>query len=297
VLVEPDASTADAAPVQVRVRELPLQRATIGVGISADTGPRVSLEHLHRRVFGLNWQATTRIELGRDKRLLGSDFVSHPKPGGYRNLLSGLASREITGAVTVDSRRLRAGRSQEEGHIRRLYYLEWQDATTHTDNAEASAGAMTGNYEWAWYSLDNELLPTRGVTLSAKLGAGRSFAVSGGGRDEGGWFSRATGRATFYRPVGNWFTQTRIELGQVFARQDVGIPYTLLFRAGGEQSVRGYAYQSLGPGVDAFGRAVGGRVLATGSVEFAHPISARFPDCLGAVFVDACNAAPRWSYF
>jgi hypothetical protein len=46
---------------------------------------------------------------------------------------------------------------------------------------------------------------------------------------------------------------------------------TLLFRAGGDDSVRGYAYRTLGPVVN--GAVTSGRVLLTGSAEVARPIS------------------------
>ena len=52
----------------------------------------------------------------------------------------------------------------------------------------------------------------------------------------------------------------RGEAGAVWADARDGIPSEFLFRAGGDDSVRGYAYQSLGP-VDAAGVAVGGTGL------------------------------------
>jgi translocation and assembly module TamA len=67
----------------------------------------------------------------------------------------------------------------------------------------------------------------------------------------------------------------------------------LLFRAGGDDSVRGYGYQTLGP-TDASGTAIGGRVLATGSLEVARPISAKLPSLWLATFIDAGGAAPTW---
>jgi len=53
--------------------------------------------------------------------------------------------------------------------------------------------------------------------------------------------------------------------------------------------VRGYAYQSLG--VRNGSAVVGGRVLATGSLEYTHWFDATWG---GALFVDAGNAADRW---
>ena len=73
----------------------------------------------------------------------------------------------------------------------------------------------------------------------------------------------------------------------------VGIPDTLLFRAGGDDSVRGYGYRTLGPEIR--GITVGGRTLLTGSVEVARPISPKYPAYWWAAFIDAGNAADRWT--
>ena len=92
--------------------------------------------------------------------------------------------------------------------------------------------------------------------------------------------------------MGDWYATARVEAGQVFANGNVGIPDTLLFRAGGDDSVRGYKYRSLGPTVD--GALLSGRVLLTGSAEMARPLSPRLPAVWGAGFIDAGQAADRW---
>ena len=56
--------------------------------------------------------------------------------------------------------------------------------------------------------------------------------------------------------------------------------------------MRCYEYRSLTPqvcGVD-----VGGRVVATGSIEVAHPINANLPSLWWAAFIDAGRAADDW---
>ena len=70
------------------------------------------------------------------------------------------------------------------------------------------------------------------------------------------------------------------------------MPESQRFRAGGDGSVRGYAYRSLTPQVG--GIDVGGKVLLTASAEVAHPISARLPSVWWAAFVDAGRAAESW---
>jgi hypothetical protein len=42
----------EAAPIIVKLREQPVQVYTFGLGISANTGPRASVEHVYRRFFG-----------------------------------------------------------------------------------------------------------------------------------------------------------------------------------------------------------------------------------------------------
>jgi translocation and assembly module TamA len=64
------------------------------------------------------------------------------------------------------------------------------------------------------------------------------------------------------------------------------LPPSLRFFAGGDQSVRGYAYQSLGPR-DALGNVVGGKHLLTGCVELYRAI---LEDWAVSMFYNAGNA-------
>ena len=49
------------------------------------------------------------------------------------------------------------------------------------------------------------------------------------------------------------------------------LPATVRFYAGGDQSVRGYAYNSLGP-INDLGQVIGGKNLSVGSLEFEYPL-------------------------
>ncbi len=64
------------------------------------------------------------------------------------------------------------------------------------------------------------------------------------------------------------------------------LPASVRFFAGGDQSVRGYAYNSLGP-EDESGDVVGGRHLIAGSIEYEQNVSG---DWSAALFYDAGNA-------
>ncbi|MEO6030687.1 MAG: BamA/TamA family outer membrane protein [Burkholderiaceae bacterium] len=297
VVLDADPASASAAPVRVRVKELPLQQATFGVGYSANTGPRTSLEHYHRRAFGSRWIAHNKIELGPALKSWEGELTSYPLEGLYRNLISGAASELRTDDQTLFSSSVRVGRTQDTPSIERLYFAELAQARLRGGTLSSSADAASFNYHWVFRDLDNVLLPTDGITMAPQLalGYGRGHqTVQGAREDARGPFVRTYGRLTWYRPLGgDWFSTVRVEAGQVFTKNVIGVPETLLFRAGGDDSVRGYGYRTLGPRVN--GVVTGGRTLLTGSAEIARPISPKYPSLWWAAFVDAGNAAERWS--
>jgi translocation and assembly module TamA len=298
VELEADPATASAAPVVVRVKELPLQLATIGVGISANTGPRLTLEHVHRRPFGWQWVARNKFELGADLKVWTGELLSHPLEGQYRNLVAGQAERLRSGEELRTSWSARVGRTQDTQRIERLYFAELVHARVDNQIGRNSSEAVSGNYHWTYRDLDSALLPTDGFTLSAQAAGGqargRKSGQFTGPASDSGPFGRVYGRLTWYRPLGaSWYATARVEAGQVLARDTLVVPDTLLFRVGGDSSVRGYAYRALGPIVD--GALASGRMLFTSSLEVARPLSQSLPAFWWAAFIDAGNAANRWS--
>lgn len=293
VTLADDPAQAKDAPLTVQVREMPLQQATFGVGVSSDTGPRVSVEHLHRLLWGQPWQAKSKVQLGREESLAQTDLTSHPTPGRKRWLVSLQASRQLdTDDARTLSYRARGGQMDEGDRLERTTYLEYLRAkVTSSDGVDVSdASALSLNQMLVWRDVDSQILPTRGFTANVQGSVGHTFSTM----DEAGWFGRAYGRLTWYRPLPKqWYASVRAEGGHVFAADEVSVPDTLLFRAGGDESVRGYGYRTLG--VQKNGVTVGGRTMVTGSAELAHPLLQRFPSLWGAVFVDAGDAADRWA--
>ncbi len=297
VTLDPSSATSQAAPVEVRVREAPIQQATVGLGYSTNTGPRATLDYTHRRPFGIDWIGTSKIALGPSNQQIDADLTSYPHSNLWRNFVGGTLQRLKTDDQTLDGYTLRVGRSKQDARIDRRYYLEATHATVLNDQLSSSGDAVTANYNWLYRALDNELLPTTGYALTTQTAIGYargSREVGSGGAQESakGPLARLYLRLTGWHPLGAWFGSGRIEVGQIISGSPVGIPDTLLFRAGGTDSVRGYGYRQLAPSIN--GVTVGGRTLMTASIEAAHPIVARHPEFLYAVFIDAGNAADSW---
>jgi translocation and assembly module TamA len=287
-----DPALAANSPVHVQVHELPLQSLTLGVGISANTGPRATVEHTHRRIFDYAATMHNKIEWGRDRQAYEGELSTHPGEKFYRNLLGVQVERLQTDVDEVLSQRLRLGRTQDTQRIERLYFVGLDRSVQTTFSARNEARAVSLQYHGVWRDLDSVILPTRGISLSGQGGVG--WATSN--YADSGAFTRAYGRITGYLPLGlSWYGSARLEAGQIFKRDSVALPDALAFRAGGDDSVRGYDYRTLAP-TDAAGAIKGGNVLATASVELARPF-ASYPSLWWAVFVDAGRAADSWTGF
>ena len=75
----------------------------------------------------------------------------------------------------------------------------------------------------------------------------------------------------------------RAEAGGTLLEEFSDLPPSQRFFAGGDQSVRGYGYQSIGP-VNADGEVIGGAFLSTLSAELETPVHGPWGV---AVFIDA----------
>lgn len=293
VQLQPETVAADGtSPILVSLTESALQQATVAVGYHANNGQSISVEHLHRRPFDLPVRARSKVQLSRDLRGLELELSSHPQPDLKRNLASLQFEQDRSGDTIAQNLGLRLGRLYESTRDERLSYVELLRARETAGSDVHTNLAVSINQQWIRRRLDSTLLPTDGHQALALVGLGYA---RGGGSEDSGPFGRMQFKLGVYKPFGGWFGSARAEVAQVIAREQVGVPEKLLFLAGGDESVRGYAYRSLGPEKD--GLTVGGRVMATGSLEIARPIVASFPSLWGAVFVDAGNAASRWQDF
>lgn len=284
--VEADGTT----PVQVTVTESALQQATAAVGYHSNTGQSISVEHLHRRPFDLPVRARSKVQLSRDLRGAELELSSHPQPDLHRNLASLQFEQDRTGDTIATNLGVRLGRLYESTRDERLSYVELLRARETAAGQVNTNLAVSLNQQWIRRRLDSSLLPTDGHQALALVGLGYA---RGGGTDDSGPFGRLQFKLGAYKPLGGWYTSARAEVAQVIAHDRVGVPEKLLFLAGGDDSVRGYAYRSLG--VERNGLTLGGRVMATGSLEIARPFTMSLPSLWGAAFVDAGNAASRWA--
>lgn len=289
VMLADDAPDAQRAPVRVRLTERKLQEVTAGLGIGADVGPRVTLEHTHRRAFHRALTGRNELELSGVRQMWNGELRTHARPGLHRYLIGGTFERVESHTDVETSARARVGRSLDTNRMDRLLFAEVERSLVRSEGASEESYALSAHLHLIRRRVDNLRLPTRGYIAGIQVGGGQASSDPGGS----GPFARGYARLIGYRPLGGqWHSQGRVEVGQVFARDDVLPPASMRFRAGGQDSVRGYEYRALAPTVN--GVVTGGKVLFTASAELAHPLMEKYPDLWGAVFVDAGRAAQSW---
>ncbi|NVE01570.1 autotransporter assembly complex family protein [Massilia sp. BJB1822] len=278
---QPTAASAMAPlPLLVRVSENKRRNASVGLGFSTNTGARTQVNYDDLSVFGLKMKSALTLETKR--QTARTDFYFPTTADGYNDSFGAAVERndiqgEITRTASVQGKRA-WGTPRLERSIS-LQYLTESKSIDHIPTSRSQSLPLT--YAVTWRKLDNLLFPTKGYVLNAQLGGALLPLLT----DEP--FVRSTVRGITYQPLNSKSSIIlRGEVGVLASRKKDGVPTTFLFRAGGDNSVRGYAYQELG--VREGTATVGGRYLATASAEYQYWFK---PTWGGAVFYDAGNAA------
>lgn len=282
VRIDPDPALAAAIPVRVSVVERPAKVASVGVGVSTDTGARVQAGWLHRKLAGEGVRLKLDARLETLRQTGAAEFAWPRNRNGYENSLGAQWKQEKIEGQESRAWLVVARRTRIVGPIEAALSLQYQSETQGVGNAVSSRNqALTANYTWTKRSVGRAFYPRRGYVLTLQGGGAVGALLSDT------TFVRLYARHTHHFPAGdNGRLILRGEWGSVLADTRDGIPTDFLFRAGGDNSVRGYAYQSLGRTLT--GGVASVRHLATASAEYNYFLDG---DWGVAVFVDAGDAA------
>ncbi|MFC0574347.1 autotransporter assembly complex protein TamA [Paraburkholderia solisilvae] len=272
-------------PMHVKVSEYPYNSVRGGVGYATDTGAHVQGSYTYLDTFGAAWPFTVSGRLDQIQQYGQIQLSMQPGERGWTN--SALASYTTTDVSDTRIYSLRAGvqRTRTSQYIdysySLLYYYDRLDQNT---APPSSARALVPGWSWTRRNTDDPLFPRSGNVIHAEAG----FAVKGAADQT---FIRGYARGQQYFPVGQRdLVLFRAEFGGVFTSgPSSGVPASLLFRAGGSNSVRGYAFQSIGNNVG--GSVLPTKYLVTGSSEYQHWFT---HDWGAAAFFDIGTATDNW---
>ena len=282
----------------------------IGVGWGSDTGVRAIAKFEHNLVNRDGYQAGIELRAAQNQKgakLYATRPMSHPLNDKLRASL-GYEEEVIaqsTNGFDLTTRTLEQSLSRnivvDNGWNRtyslryRLDELEtqaapetWQDLPVNFMDGKPSQEALLAGFALHKTVSDNQVNPMRGYRQQYSIEAGTDSVIS----DANMVIARA-GVSGIYSFGDNAYGKDRahqligsLQGGYIWSDNFENVPYRLRFFAGGDQSIRGYNYNSLSPVSDK-GYLTGGQVLALGSAEYNY----EFMNGLRlAVFGDVGNA-------
>ncbi len=290
VVVDIDRSTPtpEAVPVRVMVIEAKPRRIGFGSGISSNTGYRVETSYRDAHFMGQPWTLVSGVRVEQRRQLGYADVFLPPSLSGHLDSFGVLAEHTNISGLQTQRQSIGVVRTIPRGSMENRLALNFQhEILTPEGSLRSSRSALTANWSWTYRAVDNILDPRHGQVVNFQLGgASRAFLSDRN-------FVRLYGRYQHFFPIAERDVLIlRAEGGMTIAASRDGVPQDFLFRTGGAQTVRGYAYQSLG--VTEGSATVGGRYLAVTSAEYVHWYGGNWGV---AAFVDAGNANDQRELF
>ena len=296
VTIDPDPQQAQGVPVRVELSENPAKRLSVGIGISTDVGARLQVKWLNRHFLGEDWRLESMVRADRLSLLaqselyfqpLQQDWLAGQLKGWIPSIAVGLERTTLTG-VEIERIRNSVRLSTPSRVNERVISLSLlADRRTIPGIETRTREALIAGYAWTRRHFDQPLAPTRGYSAGIDLSAGF------GGAFHEDRIARVLFSGVWIRPLhARWTAVARLQAGQISGAREDSVPEDLLFRTGGDQTVRGYGYSRLGvPRNDAI---VGGNVMSVISTELIFRLT---PAWGIGVFHDAGDAAFSWQEF
>lgn len=274
--------TTRRIPVSIALTDNNRWSLLTGVGVSTDTGPRVRLGVENRRVNKAGHRFRAETELSEVQQGAGASYQIPLKDPLHErldlhtsfvneNTDSNENERWSTGADYIVELENRWVATTSLEFLRETYQIADQ-----VDQAEL----LIPGFQLSRVKADDPVYPTFGWRLNTAVRfADQNLSSTAS-------FLQLTSGGKILFPLLGGRVLMRTDLGYTEVNDVTELPASIRFFAGGDSSVRGFAYESLGP-EDSNGEVIGGRHLATGSLEYDHPLTEKWHL---AVFTDAGNA-------
>lgn len=272
-------------PVEITLLPRMKHLYTLGAGYGTDTGPRGTFGWENRRINKDGHRLATELKASEIKNSLSARYeipIRNPRTDNI----------SFTTAWVQDEPRTSKSETLLWGISRTVsryvnwletVYLNYQSESFEIGGEDKQEALVLPGISWSRIKADDRLLTRHGSRLwmDFKTGVGTNTNLVQ---------SRLSGKVV--RSTGdNARILLRGDIGASDVTEFVELPASLRFFTGGDQTVRGYSYNSLGP-TNTDGEITGGKHLLVGSIEYEHKISGNWS---GALFYDAGNAMNDFS--
>ncbi|MBV4544132.1 autotransporter assembly complex protein TamA [Pseudomonas vlassakiae] len=282
----PTAAVGEDIPVDVRLDTRKPRTLGLGLGFSTDVGPRGKANWTRHWVNpqGHSYGWETELSAPRQNVGLWYDVPLDPPLTDKLRFAGGYQNEEIAGTDTL-SKLLTVGpewHSKLGSGWQRVVSLKYQREEYRLGDDSGLSNLLMPGVSFSYLRSDNRIDPHNGYRLQFDTQVAKEGLVSDTNLLHGnvllkglttlGHNHRFLGRVQFGGSATNGYKNN--------------IPPSLRFFAGGDQSVRGYDYQTLSP-KNSDGDRIGGRYLVAGSVEYQYSLAEKWRV---ATFIDQGNA-------
>jgi len=294
-------------PINVSLTPAKSHLFEFGIGYATDTKFRISASWRTPLINKYGHFQETKIEyssLNPTGNFIYSIPLSHPTEDILQFKVT--VENDEYADLTTKFYSVQAGRMISKNNWNRQLYTRLHQESWHYDLHET-----TPNFDWSQEDSVQYVIP--GITWSRTIRSGSSLDPSEGFRQvyniEGAHL-KAGSDNSFFRIHGRWNyittlaknhrLVTRAELGAIYIDRDAELAPSLRFYAGGDQSIRGFAYQSIGSTIPsssdpdkAVEIVVGGTRLMVASVEYQYYLSNKWRM---ALFSDGGSVANKGEF-
>lgn len=286
--VDIDASPGKAEegviPVSVDLTTRPPRSVAAGVGFSTDVGPRFSGNWREHWINPMGHRRGAQTELSAPRQNVGAWYelpLDPPMTDSIR-LSAGYQREDIE---DVESELLTLGQQwkhQLDNGWLQVASIRWEGERFRIgDEDPEQSSLLLPGLGYSKLQADSPLDPSRGYRIQFDVTGSHRAVIS----DVDILHANVLVKG-LYTLADNHRFLSRFQFGGVATNRFSDVPPSLRFFAGGDQTVRGYGYETLSPR-NSEDVAIGGRYLMVGSVEYQYEFTENWRV---AAFVDEGNA-------
>lgn len=286
VEVRPLLSTpqADTIPLEITLTERPKHQFRAGIGASTDELIRTRAGYVNRRVNRGGHRFDTELKASAIEQSLSARYRiprEHPTDE-WLSFQGGLRREDVDAFKTLE-----AQLGVSETKRRPWDIMETRYINLNQQNFDIGGGSqettllLIPGMSWNKATANDALYPTRGYSAKFELRGASEALLS----DTSFTRARLSTNVAYGLPAA-MRVLGRLDLGWMWTADFGELPPSERFFAGGDNSIRGYDIDALGP-LDSTSEVIGGRYLGVLSIELEKTIVGNWG---AAAFVDAGNA-------
>jgi translocation and assembly module TamA len=272
-------------PLNVLMKPIAPHRISFGLGYETDIGIRGSASWTDRLINRHGHHSQVYLKLSQIEGTLRGQYsipVIQPLTDRWVSTVSyEYEETPDTSSNTFELETAFVRRNLEDTFFYKGFLLTSSETFTVGADPKNTTALLTLGGTVRFSEMEEKMFPQNGHYLFTDLRGATEALFSDTS------FTRIHCNGRYMLGLGeNGRIDTRLEIGAAWVDDFSIYPTSLRFFAGGDNSVRGYAYESLGP-IDDKGVVVGGKQVVSGSFEYDHRIAESW---VIAGFVDAGNA-------